>query len=102
MFTCPAPPQEVLKVKEPPKPNLAEQEQEGAGDMFFQHPQQLLRIYSELEESNLFLIQNAQVLNCSLPPCPPAAPCEPVCFHLEQNVCMWHRGIGTQHSGRGL
>ena len=33
------------------------QEQEG---MFFVEPRQLLNIYSQLEEQNLFLIQNAQ------------------------------------------
>lgn len=30
--------------------------------MFFMDPAQLLAVYQELEESNLFYIQNAQVL----------------------------------------
>ena len=37
-----------------------EEEEEEGPEMFFTKPEQLLSIFSELEQSNLFLIQNAQ------------------------------------------
>ncbi len=50
-----------LHVLQEPPPPVAEaagsREQEG---MFFVESRQLLNIYSQLEEQNLFLIQNAQ------------------------------------------
>ena len=50
-----------LHVLQEPPPPVAEaagsREQKG---MFFVEPRQLLNIYSQLEEQNLFLIQNAQ------------------------------------------
>jgi hypothetical protein len=33
---------------------------DGGGDMYFQKPEQLLDIFAQLEERNLFLIQNVQ------------------------------------------
>lgn len=46
----------------PPEPPEVERETEETGEepMFFQHPQQLLSIFNQLEEQNLFLIQNSQ------------------------------------------
>lgn len=43
--------------------NLESEELESSGDelpMYFKHPQQLLDVFSQLEEQNLFLIQNSQ------------------------------------------
>lgn len=47
----------------PPMPNLDHLALTSSGEevpMYFQHPQQLLDIFTALEESNLFLIQNSQ------------------------------------------
>lgn len=55
-----APPQEVVKEREPPPPNLDFGLNPEEEEMFFQEPQQLLAVYKQLEESNLFYIQNAQ------------------------------------------
>jgi hypothetical protein len=52
--------QDILKVMEPPEPTLEEPAADDlvtAGEMYFTKPQQLLQVYSDLEESNLFLIQ---------------------------------------------
>jgi hypothetical protein len=49
-----------MKVKEPPEPSFVEPAADDlvtADDMYFTQPQQLLQVYSDLEESNLFLIQ---------------------------------------------
>ncbi|KAG2486589.1 hypothetical protein HYH03_014759 [Edaphochlamys debaryana] len=51
---------EILKEKEPPPPNLDFQMDPEEEEMFFQEPSQLLAVYKQLEESNLFYIQNAQ------------------------------------------
>lgn len=51
----------ALLEQEPPMPNVDELVKDDEGDMFFTGPEQLLKIYHELEETNLFLIQNAQV-----------------------------------------
>ncbi|ETW02448.1 hypothetical protein H310_05957 [Aphanomyces invadans] len=59
------PPQSVL----PPMPNLDELAVTSSGEelpMYFQNPQQLLDIFTALEESNLFLIQNSQETEQSL------------------------------------
>ncbi|DBA02924.1 TPA: hypothetical protein N0F65_005951 [Lagenidium giganteum] len=59
-------PEKAGKVKEivvPPMPNLDHMTVTSSGEevpMYFQHPQQLLDIFTALEESNLFLIQNSQ------------------------------------------
>lgn len=47
----------------PPPPRLEDEETVSSGEevpMYFQHPQQLLDIFTQLEEGNLFLIQNCQ------------------------------------------
>ena len=46
----------------PPEPPEVERPTEETGEepMYFQHPQQLLSIFNQLEEQNLFLIQNSQ------------------------------------------
>jgi hypothetical protein len=47
----------------PPAPTLEEEDLESSGDehpMFFKEPKQLLDVFTALEESNLFLIQNSQ------------------------------------------
>jgi hypothetical protein len=54
---------EALLRKEPPKPPEAEAlgaAEVPQSEMFFRRPQQLLDILADLEEQNLFLIQNAQ------------------------------------------
>ncbi|KAJ0407690.1 hypothetical protein ATCC90586_001872 [Pythium insidiosum] len=59
-------PEKTTRVKEitvPPMPNLDNMAVTSSGEetpMYFQHPQQLLDIFTALEESNLFLIQNSQ------------------------------------------
>uniref|UniRef100_K3WPK6 DUF4200 domain-containing protein n=1 Tax=Globisporangium ultimum (strain ATCC 200006 / CBS 805.95 / DAOM BR144) TaxID=431595 RepID=K3WPK6_GLOUD len=59
-------PEKSSKSKEiivPPMPNLDHMALTSSGEeipMYFQHPQQLLDIFTALEESNLFLIQNSQ------------------------------------------
>lgn len=59
--------QEALQAKEPPRPDFAAEEAAAAataaedGPMYFQQPGQLLGVFSQLEEGNLFLIQNCQV-----------------------------------------
>ncbi|KAF0699192.1 Aste57867_10244 [Aphanomyces stellatus] len=53
----------------PPMPNLDELNITSSGEelpMYFQNPQQLLDIFTALEESNLFLIQNSQETEQSL------------------------------------
>ncbi|DBA67458.1 hypothetical protein WJX79_002798 [Trebouxia sp. C0005] len=50
---------EIMRLKEPPAPAPGV-EQEEEGPMYFQDPRTLLQIYAQLEEQNLFLIQNAQ------------------------------------------
>lgn len=48
-----------------PRPRLEDENAESSGaelEMFFTRPQQLLEEFTQLEESNLFLIQNCQVL----------------------------------------
>eukprot|EP00877_Chromochloris_zofingiensis_P008558 jgi/Chrzof1/3956/Cz13g14240.t1 len=57
---------EALRAKEPPRPNVEEETDSAAADaennaMYFVEPAQLLQVFSQLEESNLFLIQNCQV-----------------------------------------
>ena len=47
-------------VQEPAAPVANVQEEEEEGPMYFQDPRTLLQIYAQLEEQNLFLIQNAQ------------------------------------------
>lgn len=57
----PAPTEADLRL--PPKPSLDDEELVSSGEempMYFQHPQQLLDIFTQLEEGNLFLIQNCQ------------------------------------------
>lgn len=49
-----------MKEREPPPPNLDFGLNPDEEEMFFQEPQQLLAVYKQLEESNLFYIQNAQ------------------------------------------
>lgn len=52
-----------FKAAIPPAPTLEEEDLESSGEempMFFEEPQQLLDIFTALEESNLFLIQNSQ------------------------------------------
>ncbi len=49
----------VMCLQEPPAPAPGV-EQEEEGPMYFQDPRTLLQIYTQLEEQNLFLIQNAQ------------------------------------------
>eukprot|EP00951_Prasinocladus_malaysianus_P019975 scaffold162639_cov27-Prasinocladus_malaysianus.AAC.1 len=51
---------EVVKITEPPMPPEEPEEQEDGARMYFTRPNQLLNIFSELEQSNLFLIQNSQ------------------------------------------
>eukprot|EP00798_Chlamydomonas_sp_ICE-L_P004936 gene4936-34707_t len=51
---------EAMKEKEPPAPSLDFEINPDEEEMFFAEPAQLLSIYQELEESNLFYIQNAQ------------------------------------------
>ena len=55
---------EALASREPPKPADAEPPKESdpppQSKMFFDRPEQLLQILADLEEQNLFLIQNAQ------------------------------------------
>lgn len=46
-------------MQEPAPPAAAPQGEE-EGPMYFQDPRTLLQIYAQLEEQNLFLIQNAQ------------------------------------------
>ncbi|OQR81548.1 hypothetical protein THRCLA_11630, partial [Thraustotheca clavata] len=53
----------------PPMPNLDDMIATSSGEelpMYFQNPQQLLDIFTALEESNLFLIQNSQETEQSL------------------------------------
>lgn len=50
-----------VDMQEPaPPPAAVGAEQEEEGPMYFQDPRTLLQIYAQLEEQNLFLIQNAQ------------------------------------------
>ncbi|GIL86387.1 hypothetical protein Vretimale_11669 [Volvox reticuliferus] len=51
---------EIMKEREPPPPNLDFQMDPDDEEMYFQEPAQLLSVYKQLEESNLFYIQNAQ------------------------------------------
>lgn len=51
---------EVMKEREPPPPNLDFEISPDEEEMYFGEPAQLLATYQELEESNLFYIQNAQ------------------------------------------
>uniref|UniRef100_A0A7S0V0D1 DUF4200 domain-containing protein n=1 Tax=Polytomella parva TaxID=51329 RepID=A0A7S0V0D1_9CHLO len=51
---------EAVKEKEPPPPNLNFDLNPDDEEIFFRDPQQLLLVYKQLEESNLFYIQNAQ------------------------------------------
>ncbi|KXZ43883.1 hypothetical protein GPECTOR_78g71 [Gonium pectorale] len=51
---------DIMKEKEPPPPNLDIQMDPDDEEMYFQEPSQLLAVYKQLEESNLFYIQNAQ------------------------------------------
>jgi hypothetical protein len=55
--------QEAVKEKEPHAPNLDFESNPDEEELYFKEPQQLLAVYQELEESNLFYIQNAQVRN---------------------------------------
>ena len=52
--------QAAAKLEEPEPPESWEDPEEEDIDMYFKHPQQLLEIFSQLEEQNLFLIQNCQ------------------------------------------
>lgn len=47
-------------MQEPAPPAAVGLEQEEEGPMYFHDPHTLLQLYAELEEQNLFLIQNAQ------------------------------------------
>lgn len=48
-------------MQEPPPPAaLGVEQEEEEEPMYFQDPRTLLQIYAQLEEQNLFLIQNAQ------------------------------------------
>lgn len=47
-------------MQEPAPPAAVGVEQEEEEPMYFQDPRTLLQIYAQLEEQNLFLIQNAQ------------------------------------------
>ena len=54
---------EVQKVPKPVQPTsylTDEEEEQLSSEMHFKHPQQLLDIFAQLEEQNLFLIQNCQ------------------------------------------
>lgn len=51
---------EAIKEKEPLPPKLDDTVDAEEEEMFFVEPAQLLAVYAALEESNLFLIQNAQ------------------------------------------
>ncbi|PNW86981.1 hypothetical protein CHLRE_02g103950v5 [Chlamydomonas reinhardtii] len=51
---------EIMKEKEPQPPNLDFEMDPEDEEMYFQEPGQLLAVYKQLEESNLFYIQNAQ------------------------------------------
>lgn len=51
---------QAVKEKEPPAPDLNFQANPDDQEMYFKDPHQLLAVYQELEESNLFYIQNAQ------------------------------------------
>lgn len=55
---------EAMTSREPPKPPDAEPPKESdpppQSAMYFDRPEQLLQILANLEEQNLFLIQNAQ------------------------------------------
>lgn len=56
-------PARVREASVPPMPNLDSMPLTSSGEeipMYFQHPQQLLDMFTALEESNLFLIQNSQ------------------------------------------
>lgn len=48
----------VKKLKDPPLP--VEEEEEEEDDAYFKTPNQILELYTHLEEQNLFLIQNVQ------------------------------------------
>lgn len=50
-----------MKEREPLPPSLDFEIPAEEEEMFFHHPAQLLAVYQQLEESNLFYIQNAQV-----------------------------------------
>lgn len=51
---------ESIKEREPPPPNLDFEAGPEDEEMYFKEPHQLLLVYQDLEESNLFYIQNAQ------------------------------------------
>mmetsp|Transcript_2990 Transcript_2990/g.8133 ORF Transcript_2990/g.8133 Transcript_2990/m.8133 type:complete len:559 (-) Transcript_2990:375-2051(-) len=57
---------EVVKEREPDPPNLDIEATPADDEMYFTEPNQLLVVYQELEESNLFYIQNAQETEESL------------------------------------
>lgn len=53
----------VQKIPKPTKPAsflTDEEEEQFSSEMYFKHPQTLLDIFAQLEEQNLFLIQNCQ------------------------------------------
>ena len=63
-----------MKEKEPGAPNVDFGSNPDEEELYFREPQQLLAAYQELEESNLFYIQNAQVCVCTqFSPCKAAA-----------------------------
>lgn len=72
-------------MQEPAPPAAVGVEQEEEGPMFFQDSRTLLQIYAELEEQNLFLIQNAQESEEALEElrakfrCPPHLPLSQQC-----------------------
>ena len=74
-------------MQEPAPPAAMGVEQEEEGPMYFQDPRTLLQIYGELEEQNLFLIQNAQESEEALEElrakfrCPSSAPVTAVAAH---------------------
>jgi hypothetical protein len=72
-----------------PPPTLEDEELTSSGEdipMFFVRPQQLLDIFTHLEESNLFLIQNCQEIEQQLE-------------ELKQQYRDTERAIGKQTAG---
>ncbi len=83
-------------------------EQEEEGPMYFQDPRTLLQIYAQLEEQNLFLIQNAQEseealeeLRAKLRCVPIASVCcycakTPACVYMTVRSCKEHVNNSVQ------
>lgn len=83
----------MMCLQEPPAPAPGV-EQEEEGPMYFQDPRTLLQIYAQLEEQNLFLIQNAQESEEALEELRAKFRCEPTasvccsCAKTPACVCM--------------